>query len=115
MPPRLRKLIGTVLIIILVLFYALVATTVASATGLTLAARGLKTLVLSVDAAHSLADAFDLDGRLADKRRGVPVAVAELSTVPASISACVIVCVPVQVVLAPGASVVTGQTAAASS
>ena len=32
MPPRLRKLIGTVLIIILVLIYALVATTVASAT-----------------------------------------------------------------------------------
>lgn len=32
MPPRLRKLIGTILIIILVLFYALVATTVASAT-----------------------------------------------------------------------------------
>lgn len=52
-------------------------TTVAAATGLALAARGLKTLVLSVDAAHSLADAFDLDGRLADKRHGVPVAVAE--------------------------------------
>lgn len=32
MPPRLRKLIGTVLIIILVLIYALVATTVAAAT-----------------------------------------------------------------------------------
>jgi len=32
MPPRLRKLIGTILIIILVLVYALVATTVASAT-----------------------------------------------------------------------------------
>ncbi len=32
MPPRLRKLIGTVLIIILVIVYALVATTVASAT-----------------------------------------------------------------------------------
>ena len=32
MPPRLRKLIGTVLIIILVLLYALVATTVAAAT-----------------------------------------------------------------------------------
>ena len=31
MPPRLRKLIGTVLIIILVLVYALLATTVASA------------------------------------------------------------------------------------
>ncbi|RXL45586.1 ArsA family ATPase, partial [Citrobacter sp. AAK_AS5] len=44
-------------------------TTVAAATGLTLAARGLKTLVMSVDAAHSLAAAFDLDGRLADKRR----------------------------------------------
>ena len=52
-------------------------TTVAAATGLALAARGLKTLVMSVDAAHSLADAFDLDGRLADKRRGAPVAVAE--------------------------------------
>ena len=32
MPPRLRKLIGTVLIIILVILYALIATTVASAT-----------------------------------------------------------------------------------
>lgn len=32
MPPRLRKLIGTVLIIVLVLVYALVATTVAAAT-----------------------------------------------------------------------------------
>lgn len=32
MPPRIRKLIGTVLIIILVLVYALVATTVAVAT-----------------------------------------------------------------------------------
>lgn len=32
MPPRLRKLIGTVLIIILVIVYALVATTVAAAT-----------------------------------------------------------------------------------
>lgn len=32
MPPRLRKLVGTVLIIVLVIVYALVATTVASAT-----------------------------------------------------------------------------------
>ncbi|MFC3071844.1 DUF2842 domain-containing protein [Shinella pollutisoli] len=32
MPPRLRKLVGTVLIIVLVVVYALVATTVASAT-----------------------------------------------------------------------------------
>lgn len=52
-------------------------TTVAAATGMTLAARGQRTLVLSVDAAHSLGDAFDLDGRLADKRRGSPLPVAE--------------------------------------
>ncbi|MBW8367752.1 MAG: hypothetical protein K0M70_07840, partial [Arenimonas sp.] len=45
---------------------------------------------------------------------GVPLAVALLFTVPALTSAWVIVCVPVQVVLAPGASVVTGHTAAAS-
>ena len=32
MPPRLRKFIGTVLIIVLVLTYALLATTVAAAT-----------------------------------------------------------------------------------
>ena len=46
---------------------------------------------------------------------GVPVTVALLFTSPASTSACVIVCVPVHVVLAPGASVVTGHVAAASS
>lgn len=52
-------------------------TTVAAATGLTLAKRGLKTLVMSVDAAHSLADSFDLDVRLADRHRGEPVPVTE--------------------------------------
>ncbi len=52
-------------------------TTIAAATGLTLAARGLKTLVMSVDAAHSLADAFDLPVGLADRNRGEPVAIAE--------------------------------------
>ena len=52
-------------------------TTVAAATGLTLAARGKKTLVMSVDAAHSLADAFDLPGGLTDKHGGEPVLVAE--------------------------------------
>ena len=45
----------------------------------------------------------------------MPLAVALLFTVPAFTSAWVIVCVPVQVVLAPGTSVVTGHTAAASS
>lgn len=52
-------------------------TTVAAATGLTLAAQGLKTLVMSVDAAHSLADSFDLPGSLTDKHRGEAVPVAE--------------------------------------
>jgi arsenite-transporting ATPase len=52
-------------------------TTVAAATGLVLAARGLKTLVMSVDAAHSLADVFDLDVALTDKARGEPVLVAD--------------------------------------
>jgi len=36
-------------------------TTVAAATGLVLASRGLKTLVMSVDAAHSLADSFEVE------------------------------------------------------
>ena len=51
-------------------------TTVAAATGLTLAAQGLKTLVMSVDAAHSLADSFDLPGSLTDKHKGEAVPVA---------------------------------------
>ncbi|MGZ5382181.1 MAG: ArsA family ATPase [Thermoanaerobaculia bacterium] len=52
-------------------------TTVAAATGLSLAARGLKTLVMSVDAAHSLADAFDRDVALTDHSHGTLVAVGE--------------------------------------
>ena len=52
-------------------------TTVAAATGLALAARGKRTLVMSVDAAHSLADAFDLPVALTDRHRGEPVPVAE--------------------------------------
>src|SRR5664279_706706 len=52
-------------------------TTVAAATGLDLAARGLKTLVMSVDAAHSLADAFDRDVTLTDHGHGALVAVGE--------------------------------------
>jgi hypothetical protein len=44
-----------------------------------------------------------------------PVAVAVFTTWPASTSAWVSVCVPVQVVVAPGASVVAGQVAGASS
>ena len=52
-------------------------TTVAAATGLTLAAQGLKTLVMSDDAAHSHADSFYLPGALTDKHRGEAVPVAE--------------------------------------
>jgi arsenite-transporting ATPase len=52
-------------------------TTVAAATGLALAARGKRVLVMSVDPAHSLADSFDLPISLADKRRGEPSRVAE--------------------------------------
>ncbi len=39
-------------------------TSVAAATGLQLAKLGYRTLVMSVDPAHSLADAFDLEGNL---------------------------------------------------
>lgn len=52
-------------------------TTVAAATGLALAKKGLRTLVMSVDAAHSLADSFDLPVLLTDKSRGAAVPVAE--------------------------------------
>ena len=45
----------------------------------------------------------------------VPEAVAVLSTLPASTSVCVMVCVPVQVVDTPGAKVEAAQVAAASS
>jgi len=50
-------------------------TSVAAATGLTIARSGLKTLVLSLDPAHSLSDAFDLDKSLMDKNRGQPIKV----------------------------------------
>ena len=45
-------------------------TSISAATGLELARRGYKTLVMSVDPAHSLSDAFDLDKRLMDHEAG---------------------------------------------
>ena len=36
-------------------------TSISAATGLELAGRGYRTLVMSVDPAHSLSDAFDLE------------------------------------------------------
>lgn len=48
-------------------------TCVAGATGITTSQMGFKTLVLSLDPAHSLSDAFDLDRSLMDKNRGQPI------------------------------------------
>jgi arsenite-transporting ATPase len=45
-------------------------TSVSAATGLELARRGYRTLVMSVDPAHSLSDSFDLDRRLLDQSEG---------------------------------------------
>ncbi|MBW1981309.1 MAG: ArsA family ATPase [Deltaproteobacteria bacterium] len=52
-------------------------TCVAAATGIITATRGLRTLVMSLDPAHSLCDAFDMDLTLMDKNRGQPIAAAE--------------------------------------
>ena len=52
-------------------------TTVAAATALAAAQYGSRTLVMSFDLAHSLADAFDLDRRLFDQQQGLPVPVAD--------------------------------------
>ncbi len=52
-------------------------TSISAATGLELARRGYKTLVMSVDPAHSLSDAFDLDKDLMDREAGRPVNVAK--------------------------------------
>ena len=48
-------------------------TCVAGATGIITAQMGLNTLVMSLDPAHSLSDAFDLDRSLMDKNRGQPI------------------------------------------
>lgn len=52
-------------------------TTVAAATGLAAARRGHRTLVLSLDLAHSLADAFDVGRPLFDQNHGLPYRVAD--------------------------------------
>ncbi|MBI4862138.1 MAG: ArsA family ATPase [Candidatus Riflebacteria bacterium] len=50
-------------------------TSVAAATGVALARRGYRTLVMSLDPAHSLSDAFDLEGSLVDHYAGTVVKV----------------------------------------
>ena len=52
-------------------------TSLAAAAGLHLARLGYETLVMSVDPAHSLADAFDLGGSLFHGNTGDPLAVSE--------------------------------------
>jgi arsenite-transporting ATPase len=52
-------------------------TSIAAATGVACAQKGLKTLIMSLDAAHSLVDSFDLDRTLMDKNKGRPIRVAK--------------------------------------
>jgi arsenite/tail-anchored protein-transporting ATPase len=52
-------------------------TSISAATGLELARRGYRTLVMSVDPAHSLSDAFDLEKDLMDHEAGRLVNVAK--------------------------------------
>jgi arsenite-transporting ATPase len=52
-------------------------TTVAAATGIACARRGLRTIVISIDIAHSLSDSFNLPVHLLDNHQGRPVAVRE--------------------------------------
>ena len=52
-------------------------TSIAAASGVACAQKGLKTLVMSLDAAHSLVDSFDLDKTLMDKNKGKPIRVSK--------------------------------------
>ncbi len=52
-------------------------TTVAAATGLSASRQGMRTLVLSFDLAHSLADSFDRNEALFPDSKGLPVEVAK--------------------------------------
>jgi arsenite-transporting ATPase len=48
-------------------------TSVSAATGIKAAEKGLQTIIMSLDVAHSLADVFDLDTDLLDQNHGEPV------------------------------------------
>lgn len=52
-------------------------TSVAAATGIKAAESGRKTLIMSLDVAHSLIDIFDLGRHLLDQNRGKPIKVRE--------------------------------------
>jgi len=48
-------------------------TSVAAATGIRAAEIGHRTLIMSLDMAHSLSDIFDLERNLLDQNRGKPI------------------------------------------
>ena len=50
-------------------------TSVAAATGIRVAEMGHRTIIMSLDVAHSLADIFDLQRDLLDQNRGKPIKV----------------------------------------
>jgi arsenite-transporting ATPase len=52
-------------------------TSLAAATGVRLAELGLRTLVMSVDPAHSLADSFDIEGELFHRRTADPLSISD--------------------------------------
>ena len=52
-------------------------TSVAAATGIKTAQMGHRTVVMSLDVAHSLADIFDLDRDLLDQNKGQPIEVSD--------------------------------------
>ena len=52
-------------------------TSIASATGIKAAAMGHKTLIMSLDIAHSLSDIFALEKGLMDKNKGMPVKIED--------------------------------------
>ena len=50
-------------------------TSVAAATGIKAAEMGHRTVIMSLDVAHSLSDIFDLEKHLLDQNKGKPVEV----------------------------------------
>ena len=52
-------------------------TSVAAATGIKSAEMGQRTVIMSLDVAHSLSDIFDLKTRLLDQNRGRPIKVSK--------------------------------------
>ena len=52
-------------------------TSVSAATGIKAAQMGFRTVIISLDVAHSLSDIFDLDKGLLDYNKGMPINVAK--------------------------------------